>query len=144
MKFPELAIVEADTNKPPVFDEHVRRVERGSKIVTIIPNSTSLILQMPRGNLETIYPRALVLTTVRHHLNKSEYKLGFMLCRKHRIDMNLLYDHDASRFNVEVWIEFIKQIEVVDYLNLFVTSLKDENVCISMYSKENKVGLALK
>lgn len=93
---------------------------------------------MPRGNLETIYPRALVLTSVRNHINRSEYRLAFLLCRKHRIDMNLLYDHDSTRFSIDVWVEFISQIDNIDYLNLFVTNLKDENVCISMYSKELK------
>lgn len=45
-----------------------RRVERSSRIVAAIPSSMSLVLQMPRGNLETIYPRPLVLSVVRRHL----------------------------------------------------------------------------
>lgn len=42
-----------------------RRVERGALIVVACPSQMSLVLQMPRGNLETIYPRPLVLTVVR-------------------------------------------------------------------------------
>jgi elongator complex protein 1 len=42
-----------------------RRVERGSLIVAACPSSMTLVLQMPRGNLETVYPRALVLAVVR-------------------------------------------------------------------------------
>ncbi len=38
-----------------------RRVERGSIIVTSVPSAMSLVLQMPRGNLETINPRPLYL-----------------------------------------------------------------------------------
>lgn len=45
-----------------------RRVERGSRIVTAVPSAMSLVLQMPRGNLETIYPRPLVLDVVRRDL----------------------------------------------------------------------------
>lgn len=41
-----------------------RRVERGSRIVAVVPSSMSLVLQMPRGNLETIFPRPLVLEVV--------------------------------------------------------------------------------
>jgi elongator complex protein 1 len=52
------------------FDESVRRVERGSQIVISVADDTKLILQMPRGNLETIHPRALVLTAVRKHLDR--------------------------------------------------------------------------
>jgi elongator complex protein 1 len=42
-----------------------RRVERGALIVAACPSSMSLVLQMPRGNLETVFPRALVLAVVR-------------------------------------------------------------------------------
>lgn len=52
------------------FDKTMRRVERGSRIVTLVRDDTNLILQMPRGNLESIHPRSLVLDTVRHHLNR--------------------------------------------------------------------------
>jgi len=38
---------------------NVRAVERGSRIV--IQNGTRTVLQMPRGNLETIYPRIVML-----------------------------------------------------------------------------------
>jgi elongator complex protein 1 len=41
-----------------------RRVERGSKIITVVASNTSLVIQMPRGNLETIYPRPLVTRNV--------------------------------------------------------------------------------
>ena len=53
-----------------IFDESLRRVERGSKIVTVVPCDTKVVLQMPRGNLETIHPRALVLSCVRKALDK--------------------------------------------------------------------------
>lgn len=52
------------------FDESIRRVERGSRIVAVVPDDTKLILQMPRGNLETIHPRALVLSAVRKNLDE--------------------------------------------------------------------------
>lgn len=42
-----------------------RRVERGSRIVVAVPSTMSLVLQMPRGNMETINPRAMVMRVVR-------------------------------------------------------------------------------
>jgi hypothetical protein len=50
-------------------DDSLRRVERGSQIVVCVPGDSKLVLQMPRGNLETVYPRALILNSVRHALN---------------------------------------------------------------------------
>jgi elongator complex protein 1 len=42
-----------------------RRVERGARIVVAVPSATALVLQMPRGNLETVHPRALVMEVVK-------------------------------------------------------------------------------
>jgi elongator complex protein 1 len=42
-----------------------RRVERGSRIVTVVPSAMTLVLQMPRGNLESVNPRPLVLEVVK-------------------------------------------------------------------------------
>jgi len=50
-------------------DWEKRRVERGSRIVVAVASSMSLILQMPRGNLETINPRPLVMEVVRQDLD---------------------------------------------------------------------------
>ena len=47
-----------------------RRVERGSRIVTAIASTMSLVLQMPRGNLETVYPRPLVMRIVHQDIDK--------------------------------------------------------------------------
>lgn len=46
-----------------------RKVERGSRIVTAVPSTMSLVLQMPRGNLETINPRPLVMEVVKQDLD---------------------------------------------------------------------------
>lgn len=47
-----------------------RRVERGSRIVTVVPSGMTLVLQMPRGNLESINPRPLVLEVVQREVAK--------------------------------------------------------------------------
>ena len=54
-------------NPPPEWV--IRKVERGSRIVVAVPSSMSLVLQMPRGNLETINPRPLVMEVVKHDLD---------------------------------------------------------------------------
>lgn len=45
-----------------------RRVERGALVVAACPSSMSLVLQMPRGNLETVYPRPMVLAVIRRQV----------------------------------------------------------------------------
>ncbi|XP_014067525.2 elongator complex protein 1 isoform X1 [Salmo salar] len=77
-------------------DETLRRVERGSRIVTMVPQDTRLILQMPRGNLETIHHRALVLAQLRKWLDSQKFREAFECMRKLRINLNLIYDHNTK------------------------------------------------
>lgn len=51
-------------------ESEVRRVERGSRIVTAVSSNMALILQMPRGNLETVNPRPLVLEVVKKDIDR--------------------------------------------------------------------------
>ncbi|GAA6062845.1 hypothetical protein JCM10212_001851 [Sporobolomyces blumeae] len=116
-----------------------RALERGSRIVAVAPSSTSLVLQMPRGNLETICPRPLVLRVVRDFLDSRRFRSAFLLCRKHRIDLNLLYDHNPTFFKAHL-TEFVDQVRDVDHLNLFLSGLKDEDVTQTMYHDVLGIG----
>ncbi|XP_072524985.1 elongator complex protein 1 [Salminus brasiliensis] len=113
-------------------DESTRRVERGSRIVTVVPQDTRLILQMPRGNLETIHHRALVLAQLRKWLDDLKFRDAFECMRKLRINLNLIYDHNPKVFleNVET---FLKQIDSINHINLFLTELKEEDTIKTMY-----------
>ncbi|XP_012374284.1 elongator complex protein 1 isoform X2 [Dasypus novemcinctus] len=115
-------------------EETLRKVERGSRIVTVVPQDAKLILQMPRGNLEVVHHRALVLAQIRKWLDKLMFKEAFECMRKLRINLNLIYDHNPQVFleNVET---FIKQIDSVNHINLFFTELKEEDVTKTMYPR---------
>ena len=63
------AAAESGAPKEVPADWSVRKVERGSRIVVSVPSSMSLVLQMPRGNLETINPRPLVMEVVKQDLD---------------------------------------------------------------------------
>ncbi|NWZ93764.1 ELP1 protein, partial [Nesospiza acunhae] len=123
--------------------ETLRKVERGSRIVTVVPQDTKVVLQMPRGNLETIHHRALVLAQIRKWLDRLMFREAFQCMRKLRINLNLLYDHNpkASLPSSLAFLEntetFIRQIDSVNYINLFFTELKDEDFTKSMYPSLN-------
>ncbi|KAG2136870.1 pol II transcription elongation factor [Suillus cothurnatus] len=99
-----------------------RRVERGSRIVTAVPSTMSLVLQMPRGNLETINPRPMVMEVVKSDLDAGLWRKAFMACRKHRIDFSIIVEHNQEVFMASI-PAFVEQIEDVDYINLFLTSV---------------------
>ncbi|KAF2833535.1 elongator complex protein 1 [Ophiobolus disseminans] len=122
----------------PQKDERCRSIERGAKIVTVMPTTYSVVLQMPRGNLETIYPRALVLAAIRRSLENEEYSAAFLACRNQRVDMNILHDHHPERFLANVKIA-INQIKRVEYIDLLLSQLRNEDVSETMYKETLKV-----
>ncbi|CAK5281923.1 unnamed protein product [Mycena citricolor] len=108
--------------QPLPSDWEKRRVERGSRIVVAVPSAMTLVLQMPRGNLETINPRPLVIQVVHQDLAAHQYRKAFLSCRKHRIDLNVLVEHDRAAF-IENIPTFLDQVHEVDYINLFLTNI---------------------
>ncbi len=88
----------------------MRTLERTSLIVTVTRNN--LIAQMSRGNLETFYPRLLVLDSVLESVMNRNYLEAFELVRKNKVNPNFLYDIDPEGFltNIE---KFVKQINKV-------------------------------
>lgn len=121
------------------YDETSRRLERGSKIVMATQHKPSLVLQMPRGNLETISPRAFVLATIREDLKALNFRSAFVACRKNRIDLNILYDDSPERF-LEHIRTFIEQVSEVDYLNLFLSNLRNEDTLVTMYRRGGRTA----
>ena len=55
-----------------------RAVEHGSRIVAAPPDEIFVVLELPRGNLETIYPRSLVLPAV-----AAAVEVAFLAMRMH-------------------------------------------------------------
>ena len=50
------------------------------------------------------------------------YAKAFSACRRHRIDLNVLVDHNREAFMKNL-PTFVEQVKDVDYINLFLTSL---------------------
>lgn len=116
----------------PQTDERCRSIERGARLVTVIPSTYSVVLQMPRGNLETIYPRALVLAAVRRSIEARCYGEAFLTCRTQRVDMNILHDHAPAQFMENITL-IVQQIERVDHIDLLLSQLREEDVSETMY-----------
>lgn len=107
----------------PESDERCRSIERGARLVTVMPSIFALVMQMPRGNLETIYPRALVLAGIRLSINKREFKNAFLACRNQRVDMNILHDHAPEDFVPNIGL-FVDQVQKVEHIDLFLSQLR--------------------
>ena len=54
--------------------------------------------------------------------HSGNYRKAFLACRKHRIDLNFIVDHDHAKF-LENIPSFVEQVHEVDYINLLLTGL---------------------
>jgi tetratricopeptide (TPR) repeat protein len=98
----------------------VRPIDRGSVIVCALPNDVRIVLQAPRGNLETIAPRPLVLAEVWRLATAREYGAAFRLSRQQRVDMNIMVDANAEEFLRSV-DRLIEEVPVPGHLSVFLT-----------------------
>ncbi|RMZ88339.1 hypothetical protein DV736_g4424, partial [Chaetothyriales sp. CBS 134916] len=121
----------------PETDERVRSIERGAKIVTAIPSAYAVVLQMPRGNLETIYPRALVVSGIRKHLEHQDFQTAFLACRQHQVDLNILHDYNPEAFFTNIG-KFIDQLKKPSRIDEFLSKLKEEDVTQTLYRDTSK------
>lgn len=117
-------------------DERSRMIEKGSIIITSIPSKYSLILQAYRGNLETIYPRMMVLQAVRLFIREKKFLKAFLACRTHRIDLDFIHDYDPSNFyqNID---RFVDELGRIEHLDLFLSCLHEEDVSQTKYKETN-------
>lgn len=124
-----------------VVDERVRSIERGSILVSVMPSNSAVVLQASRGNLETIYPRIMILSRVRKDIAAKRYKEAFVCCRTHRINLDILHDYAPELFfdNLE---SFINQVERVDYLNFFISCLCEDDVTKTRYKETLDSGMS--
>ncbi|GLH07490.1 Putative elongator complex protein 1, partial [Gryllus bimaculatus] len=108
-----------------------RRVERGSRLV--VAAGDRVVLQMPRGNLETITPRALVLKQAAYNLDRGNFAVVFELFRKQRINLNLLVDHNPALF-LQHTEEFVRDIKNPAWLSLLAVELSEEDTTKTAYA----------
>jgi elongator complex protein 1 len=94
--------------------------------VTVDPG-TRTVLQMPRGNLEGIHPRIITLKKAIEDIENTNYGKAFKSLRQHKIDINLLYDVNPGQFIANI-AKFVTEVNKVDYLNLFINSLVDDEM----------------
>lgn len=109
-----------------------RRIERGARLVSVVPHDCRTVLQMPRGNLEAIQPRVLALCIIGRQLDAGSYQRAFDAMRKQRINLNLLMDHTGAAF-LERVPEFVRSVRNVQWLNLFLSDLDEADVTVTMY-----------
>jgi elongator complex protein 1 len=100
---------------------------------------------MPRGNLETIQPRALTILSAGQLLDEKNYQEAMTLLRRQRIDLNLCVDHNPQQFIKDAAL-FVEQVEP-QWITLLITELSKGDVTkgpyAAFYSQVNYLLLTL-
>lgn len=71
---------------------------QGSQLLAVPNGSCCVVLQMPRGNLEGVYPRALVVAAILKALTLGKYSKAWRLATANRVDVNILVDYRWPAF----------------------------------------------
>lgn len=94
-----------------------RLLERGANIVGHESGGgTRCVLQMPRGNLEQIHPRDLLVERTKKLIDRKEYRNALKEMRRHRLNMNLLFDHGNQHIHFSISIDFRSRFFCHEYL----------------------------
>ncbi|VDM38481.1 unnamed protein product [Toxocara canis] len=114
-----------------------RFVECGAAIIGHDEEGARIWLQMARGNIEEVNCRVMLLCKLKRMMDKLEYREVIEEMKRHRVDLNLIVDHNPSTFlsNLNT---FIKVVNDAELLNQFVLSLNDEDTTVSRYSSSYK------
>ncbi|GES62588.1 elongator complex protein 1 [Aspergillus terreus] len=141
LKFVHLTRAEVMDVPPdtPETDERCRSIERGGRLVTVMPTIFAVTLQMPRGNIETIYPRALVLAGIRSFIDRKDYRSAYLTCRSQMVDMNIIHDYAPEQFMESVHL-FVDQVKRVDFIDEFLSRLSEDDVSQTLYKDTLKTS----
>ena len=119
-----------------------RGCERGASIV--VSFDTKVVLQMPRGNIEIVEPRALLFDKLGKVLEseKIDWKLAFKMCRRQRVNLNLLVDHSgidefSTRDFYTALLPDFRDKNAVAAFNTFLFELEEQNCTLigGLYSE---------
>lgn len=103
--------------------------ERGSRLVTAVGGGkAAVILQTVRGNLETIYPRNLVIGSIVAALCESKFNEAVLLSRRHHINLNLIVDFQGWEFFMQQCVEFVRQVRNLNHVTELVCAVSAGNV----------------
>ncbi|VUZ47233.1 unnamed protein product, partial [Hymenolepis diminuta] len=110
-----------------------RVLECGAKLVTVVAKGSKTVLQMPRGNIEDIHPRALVFNQLAPIFDGLRHAEAIETMRRHRINFNLLYDYNPHKFLSNIG-NFVRTISSPEHITLLVSDLSEEDITKTEYN----------
>lgn len=113
-----------------------RNIESGATLVSADEAYAKVALQMPRGNLEIVYPRILLFNLLVRLLDDRKFVEAIDMVRRHRINMNFIADYLHKLFKDSTELNFFAKAigyHDITWLNLFLSELNDEDTIEGQY-----------
>lgn len=119
-----------------------RLVEKGAVLLLYRQSDSGILCQtLPRGNLELLRIRSTLLSIELPSLvRKKQYPAALLLCRRHRLDYNLIYDLSPSQFVSELQ-RTVETLDRMDLLVHFITSLNVHECSLQKWKEYFSFGL---
>ncbi|EFA05580.2 elongator complex protein 1 [Tribolium castaneum] len=114
-----------------------RNVEQGATIVCAVPNSPQIVLQLPRGNLETISCRLISIDILDKLLNEQKWAEAVRFIRLEKLNANLLFDLNPERFLRQI-AHFVQGVHTINELTAICLEFEEGNVLTSIYKNWGK------
>eukprot|EP00835_Amoeboradix_gromovi_P004474 NODE_350_length_10400_cov_0.385205.p1 type:complete len:1067 gc:universal NODE_350_length_10400_cov_0.385205:9692-6492(-) len=116
-----------------IKSSYTRPIEHGSTIIDC--HDDLLLVQLPRGNLESFSPRPFVISSIYSFIADKNLDAAVELSREHRIDFNLFFD--INIFDISITASLIVDQCTPDRINLISTSLNSKNCLKELYLEES-------
>eukprot|EP00898_Chlorokybus_atmophyticus_P002599 jgi/Chlat1/333/Chrsp1S00217 len=102
-----------------------RALEQRARLVCAgVAGGVGVVLQMPRGNLETVYPRPLVLPAVRRLLDSHQFRNALDIARRNRVSLSIIAAHTWPTFLSRA-SEFVAQVGDASLIGEVLSALRD-------------------
>jgi elongator complex protein 1 len=102
---------------------YTRFVETGAKISQVKWKSACVVMELPRGSLEMVYPQFLLRSSIQNDILHHRYDSAFRKGLLHRIDVNDLLIRSLST-HPENLACFLAKLSKKQHIENFVLGLK--------------------
>lgn len=101
-----------------------RPLERGALIMHMLPTSQQVVLLLPRGNLETFFPKLLLQTALDTAIQENPGK-AVEICKRHRLPLEQLVDTPRALFSA-----MLESLSNLSMLSAFINVVPEETLSL--------------
>jgi elongator complex protein 1 len=101
-----------------------RYTEPGAIIKQIVNKLAAVLLEMPRGSIELVYPRFMLERSLKSLIQQHNYTDAFRLSRLHKVDLGPIVEQHLRNTNLSTELRLLlAQLQRKDLVEQFLLQL---------------------